>query len=240
MLLPKIYVLRAVPVIGTIRGGNPAVYCTNCGHRVTEYQHAELVLDEWPDCNLFKSRDGTFFATESLYSQFKEQEIRGYAALEVSRIVSADFWRTYDNPSAVYETIPKIYQIAIIGKCEGPWLRNEKNGKCPICHNDMPRPVEEDFDDIFNEVYGMESKHAILAYANSWDGADIFYMTEPGPPVITERIANMLASNGDLREGEVLSKDLARRVTPIYASKLENQDWKIPICSALGQADWIL
>jgi hypothetical protein len=75
-------------------------------------------------------------------------------------------------------------------------------------------------------------------YPETWHGEDFFYVTEPGPAVVTERVAAILEATRNLRREKVENQGLIRRLMPKYAERLEAQDWEIALCVTLGPAGW--
>ena len=46
----------------------------------------------------------------------------------------------------------------------------------------------------------------------SWHGEDLFYVSKPGPPLIVERVAQILARMDNLRKETVVNRDKVRHV----------------------------
>ncbi|MDI7278280.1 MAG: hypothetical protein QME94_20060, partial [Anaerolineae bacterium] len=73
----------------------------------------------------------------------------------------------------------------------------------------------------------------------SWRGQDFFWLPEPGDPIVTERVAEILSRTGNLRRRQIASRNEIRRRTPGWARELEEAGWEQPVCAELGPADWV-
>ena len=67
---------------------------------------------------------------------------------------------------------------------------------------------------------------------------DFFELSEPGPVIVTDRVAEILCRTGNLRKGKVTGQEKIRRTTPRFAETLEKAGWELPICTELKPAEW--
>jgi hypothetical protein len=239
-MLPKLYTLRKVLVAGHLRRTVPfSINCVQCGRQVDPcYKEFEFVLDSLPQCDLIQSNDAdVYLISERLLAELERIDAKGYQHRSIADIsLSGDFRRSYPNFCKVSSEIKRFQYLTITGKCDGPWIRNTRGATCAIC--DQPTPELKDFDATVSEIMGDVSPQSLFVFPETWHGEDIFYLSEPGPPLITERIASILTKTGNLRKEKVMDKDTVRRLMPEYAQDLERRNWQIEPCIELGPADW--
>src|SRR5205085_7667361 len=82
--------------------------------------------------------------------------------------------------------IPDFLQLVITGIADGPSGWWERDGVCPTCHRPIWKPTERVNDAIFAK-YKSKPGPPRLVSASSWKGDDMFSLTDPGPPMVTER-----------------------------------------------------
>jgi hypothetical protein len=82
--------------------------------------------------------------------------------------------------------IPEFLQLLIVGKADGPSGWWDRNGVCPVCGRMIWKPTDRVADALFAK-YSNKSGPPRLVSAASWQSDDAFLLTDPGPPVVTER-----------------------------------------------------
>jgi hypothetical protein len=92
---------------------------------------------------------------------------------------------------------------------------------------------------ILSEAIGGTAAQPRLVYPESWQGEDFFFLSEPGRPVITQRVVGVLDDLGNLDTRRVEDPERIRNLMPLYAAELEKRNWRIERCIRLGPADWV-
>jgi hypothetical protein len=233
--LPKLYTLDMIPVAGHIeRAVPPSLNCFECGSLVgSHYLEFEFVFDALRECDLVMSSDSdVYLASRQLLRELDTISSKGYEYRAVQTSAS-DNLRACESMIAV---LSDFQHLAITGRCDGPWVHHTKGETCPECGQ---IPAESrDFEAWMSEAAGDIPRQPRLVYPETWHGEDFFLLSEPGPPVITERVATILAKTGNLRRKEVIDRNRIRKLMPSHAARLEKQAWQAEVCSRLGPADW--
>jgi hypothetical protein len=241
-MLPGIYALGKVPVPAHIEHTEPEnIYCRHCGSETQTYIQMQVMLDSWIDCNLFAVLLGAYFVSEHLLDRLKQSGAHGYVSAPISSFRLSDQLRLlYPDHERRQQAIPRFHYLAITGQCDGPWMLRERLGDCSECGRPMARVVDEG-DPKHRIATGMPQPTR-LVYPESWHGEDFFYLSEPGGPLITNKVADILAEMGDLRQEDVdaATRDQVRRLMPGYAGTLEKRGWRISPCLELEPAHWVL
>lgn len=237
-MLPKLYTLNTVQVVGYLRQTVPSsVNCPECGSEMGYYQELELVLDSWPECDFIAASGGAYFISEKLLMELKKIDGSGYTHRPVNISISDDFRRSYPEALGMLGGIGRFHYLMITGQCDGPWLRHIKGEVCSICGR--PKPKLMDFGTWLAEIDGDTPPQPRQVFSETWHGEDFFYLSEPGPPLITERVVAILAETGNLRREKIADKDTIRQLMPKYAESLEKIGWQIERCVGLGPAKWV-
>jgi hypothetical protein len=187
------------------------------------------VLDVHPECGFVGSTDGSYFVAESLRNRLMQAHVQGCRYQEALVVLSHDYHM--NTPTTIDRALPRFFYLQIMSTIDGPWKR-EKGTPCAVCGNDTIRPGQINDPELLLNT-------TTFVYADSWDQADIFYLTEPGNPIVTEKVATILRAHGDLRQEPVPDKDLLQQFMPKYAAMLERNQWMQDRCSSLQPAAWI-
>jgi hypothetical protein len=241
-MLPKIYTLEAMPIVGYLSNVSPSIHCLQCNRQVTHYQELQLFLDVWPECDLVTDRtDDQLFISDRLLLKFESAGVGGYSCRRVALEFTDDFRLQYPEGTGALE-VPKLCYLMIASQYDGPWQYHSKGASCSLCG--QTRLVGESavsYDEMQALALGDVSNiKPTLVFSEAWEGEDIFYHTEMRKVVITERVATILAETGNLRKEEIKNKDKVRRLMPKYAERLEKVGWLKPVCCVLGPADWVI
>lgn len=229
-MMPRIYALESVPVVGHLRDyWPPSISCRSCGRLVGSYKKVTFVFDTLSECALFASADGSYFITETLMRLLDSTGISGFHAHRPSIAFSDDYSR--NTREAGTQSLPSgIYYFVISGRADGPW-RRRKRGTCHECGQFLPADDQE--------TDNLAPPQTVRVYVDSWHGDDLFYVTEPGPPIVTERFVRILEEVGDLRQEPIQNPDLIKRLMPRYAEQLAANNWMQFRCSRISPAEWV-
>ncbi len=237
-MLPKIHTLERIPVVGFSRHTVPdSILCEYCNRKIADYQRLELVLDSQPECDIVGDSEGTLFISGTLATALARIGATGYRILPISLSLSDDYYRAHPNISALPARTSDFYEFIITGRCDGPWVSSIRGESCPICHQPIPQP--QDFDRFMSELLGETQEHTRLVDPATWHGEDLFYLSEPGPAIITDRIASLLGETGNLRTEQIMNRNLVEHMMPKYAEILSRSGWVQERCSKLGSAEWV-
>jgi hypothetical protein len=183
---PKIFSLISCPMIGEfgpatkIRQKEP---CDTCGQSYRkEVVFLDYQFDAWESEELIRAGDDAYAITRRLNDAFQDAGIKGMSiqAMKVSR---GSVFSQIDPENDV--VIPDFQQLLINGKADGPsgwWDRGEV---CPTCRRIAWHRTERVTDARFAKYENKPGPPRLVSGA-TWQGEDIFFLTDPGPPVVTE------------------------------------------------------
>ena len=234
----RLFTLETFQTIGHLRQTKPIIpSCKSCGRNITFYDELELVIDTLPTCDIMKSVEGAIFTTERFITELEGINAKGYSYQSIDFSLEDKMETSELSTVNILQEIPLLNYFVITGRCDGPWLRNKKGELCHECGKNIPEPI--DFESIISEILGDKPTTPILVYPETWNGEDFFYITEPGPPIITERVVDILNTFNNLQKEIIVDKDRIRRLMPTYAAELNKKGWQVDKCVTLGPADWI-
>lgn len=235
--LPKLYTLDVIPVSGHIqRAVPPSLNCFECGSLVaSHYLQLEFVFDTIRECDLVVSSDSDVcLASRQLLRELEAVGAKGFRYRPVRTSASGSLSKQETRITVLAD----FQYFVITGRCDGPWVYHRRGETCLECGQILAE--SRDFAAWMDEAAGNVPSQPRLVYPETWNGEDFFLLSEPGPPVITERIAMILAKTGNLRRKEVDDSDRMRELMPKHAARLEKQNWQVEVCSRLGPADWAI
>ncbi|MBI4317104.1 MAG: hypothetical protein HY675_01330 [Chloroflexi bacterium] len=181
--------------------------------------------------------------TDRLISRLESVEATGYEHYPAALSMSGEFRLWHPRVRKPLKKIPRFDYFVITGRADGPWVWvTRKADTCPACGQVRAlSPDRETFDAMQAERAGDVPRTPILVYPDTWNGEDFFYLSEPGPPIITERIANILDQTGNLRKRTVSGSERESicRTTPKVAARMERLNWEVAVCCELGPAGWV-
>jgi hypothetical protein len=234
--LPRLYCLDRVPVVGRLGAVRPpGINCPQCGRETRSFDQLELILDAVPRCDLVASASGEYFATPRLVGELAHLHARGYSSHPISVGISDDFRLSSPGIEEMWTQAAQLEYMVITGKCDGPWTRNTQGSACAICGRPIPTPLG---DDSLDPLLMDDAEQPTLVYADTWHGEDFFTVSEPGLPVITERVVTVLRAMGNLRKEPVEDRERIQRAMPKVARALEKRGWLLDACAVLGPAAW--
>lgn len=76
-----------------------------------------LILDDWPNDDLFQTMDGHFFITNRLACKLIKSELTGFNIKKVDRVISGPMWRT-KYPDFNLDNYYKLTTSGEIGKVD--------------------------------------------------------------------------------------------------------------------------
>ena len=82
--------------------------------------------------------------------------------------------------------IPEFLQLLITGRADGPSGWWDRDGICPVCERVIWHPTDRVTDALFAK-YSNEAGPPRLVSVATWQGDDVFLLSDPGPPVVTEQ-----------------------------------------------------
>jgi|GEM_PF-1380908 hypothetical protein len=209
--LPHLYTLVTVPVVGHLRDTIPdTIYCVTCGRPVHPWRNARLVIDVPFITEIFKSTDGTWFITDRLKNQLETLGARGYVTQEIPFEFSDDYYRWASIRNDRTQRQQPLYYLAITGLCDGPWVSHRRAGQCPTCGQAMA--IVDDMETLITALLDDAPPPTRLVYPDTWHQEDLFYLSEPGPPLITERVAQLIVPHRPSPE----------RVRPVHSTKAQH------------------
>jgi len=184
---PRIFTLIACPMIGQLGRDTEIVErdpCEACGMSYREeIKFLDYQFDVWEQAELIKAAPETYAITRRLWEALQAAGLKGCSTrpMKVSRgKVFADI----DPDNKV--VIPEFLQLLIVGKADGPSGWWDRNGICPACGRVIWKPTERIREALFAK-YSNETGPPRLVSIATWQGDDVFFLTDPGPPVVTER-----------------------------------------------------
>ncbi len=238
-MLPRLYTLHSTPAVGYLYYSDPhSIYCPECGRMVGRYDDVELVLDHWPEYDLVQASEGSYFASERLLARLEKIGATGYTHQPATFSLSPDYRRLHPEIAGLPIKLPQYRYFVITGRCDGPWINSRKAGVCPVCGK--ARAEIADLAGAEAELLGHVPPRSRLVYPETWHGEDFFYLSEPGPPLITDRVAIILAETGNLRRHRVMDIDETRFLVPRRTERSEVKPWGIERSADLGPCDWVM
>ena len=179
------------PVLGELGPQTKIEYvkpCSICGRELNRrVEHLELLLDGWEGQDLVTA-DGYYFVTSRLRKSLEDKGIRGVSFQEVTTSKSSGFLEM-DPESEV--KLPEFWQMMILGQCSGPSGWWEFAGICESCNRPLWNHTERVSAGLMAALQGEIGPPREVS-ADSWNGEDVFWLDDPGPPLATERFADVL------------------------------------------------
>jgi hypothetical protein len=185
--LPKIFTLIACPMIGELGPDSQIVEresCETCEQAYPEeVNFLDYQFDVWEQAELIKAGNNVYAITRRLYDALQAAGLKGFSArpMKVSRSPIFD-----DMDPEHKIAIPEFLQLLIVGKADGPSGWWERDGVCATCNRIIWKTTDRVTSALFAK-YSNKAGPPRQVSAASWHGDDAFFLTDPGPPVMTER-----------------------------------------------------
>lgn len=188
---PRIFTLVACPMIGTFGPDTKIVEREPCETCETEYPDEVTFLDyqfdTWEQAELVKADTTTYAMARRLYERFQAAGVRGLA-MRPMKISRSKIFADLDPDQKMM--IPEFVQWLIPGKADGPSGWWEPAGLCPTCGRTTWKSTPRVRDALFAK-YSQKAGPPRLVSAATWQGEDAFFLTDPGPPLVTERFKSV-------------------------------------------------
>ncbi|WP_015909468.1 hypothetical protein [Chloroflexus aurantiacus] len=199
-MLPWLYALQFVPVIGYLTKMVPStIYCRQCGHEIGDWQELDLVLDHVPEWDLVASSEEAYFISPRFLVRLADINASGYTYRPIKMSFSDDVHRFYPEMTDLPELAPQFHHLVITVRCDGPWMYATKGEPCALCSQPVPIPPKRiNIERLTPDIAGETIQPPRHVFPNTWCSEDFFYLTEPGPLLITEGVAMMFAETGNV------------------------------------------
>ena len=168
--LPALYTVASTPRLGEgdarAACGPICRACKQAEPRAGEDQPLVLPLDRYAGEPLVSVGRG-WAVSAALARAFEAAGLRGYQLREIP-----------DLPSGL------LLQLVITGRAQAAssWWRRMRD--CPTCHRPIWRMTTNTTRALFAAVRG-EIAMPRSVYRERWQGDDLFYLDDPGPPIVT-------------------------------------------------------
>lgn len=183
---PILYTLAAAPRVAseaegtTFVGGEICQRCHQSDARRVETLH--LSLESYSGEHLISTGRGLAVTPE----------LR--AALEAAALTGCSFRPVVVTRAARLDAqvaLPALEQLVITGRAEAAssWWRRQ--GTCPLCRRAVWRMTPATTSALFAAHKG-EIAPPRAVYREKWNGDDLFYGDDPGPPFVTARVKEVL------------------------------------------------
>jgi hypothetical protein len=185
--MPKIFTLISCPIIGQLGPDTEFVEhdpCEACGMAYPEeIKFLDYQFDVWEQAELIKAGQNTYAITRRLWEALVTAGLRGFSTrpLKVSR---GPILANIDPENKT--VIPEFLELLILGKADGPSGWWDRDGLCRKCGRIIWIPTSRITDALFAK-YSNEAGPPRLVSAATWHGDDGFFLSDPGPPIVTER-----------------------------------------------------
>jgi len=184
---PPIFTLIACPMIGQLGPDSRIIErdpCPTCNQPYPEeVEFLDYELDTWERAELIKAARDNYAITQRLFSVMQQAGLQGLAAqdMQVSR---SEVFAANDPENKV--VIPEFRRLLLLERADGPSGWWERGPQCPTCQRIVWRATDRVTQALFAK-YGNKPGPPRQVSAATWHGWDAFYLSDPGPPVVTER-----------------------------------------------------
>jgi hypothetical protein len=182
---PMIFTLIECPIIGEygpdteIREREP---CRTCGKSYwEEVEFLDYQFDTWERAELIKAGHNTYAITRRLFDAFQSAGLKGMSA-QAMKVSRGPVFSQIDPENKI--VIPEFERLLINGHADGPSGWWDRGKVCPTCKRIIWKATERVTDALFAK-YEKKPGPPRLVSGATWQGEDIFFLTDPGPPVVT-------------------------------------------------------
>ena len=184
---PAIFTLVSVPIIGQLGPDSEIVErepCEACGVSYREeVTFLDYEFDTWERAELIKAGHDNYAITRRLYEVFQKAGLKGLSTQPMKTSRGETFEQIDPEHKVV---IPEFLRLIIVGKGDGPSGWWERGETCPVCGRPRWKRTEAATKALFS-AFSKEPVPPRLVSAAAWQGDDMFLLTDPGPPVVTDR-----------------------------------------------------
>lgn len=195
--LPDIFTFAGCPVLGDLGEDTQIDYvnaCERCGREDQVVRFLHFRLDAWHGEAIINS-GANYAVTPQLQAALSAGGVRGCSFREMKVTKS----RLFDDMAGPDAALPSLVELVIESRLDpaaqspsGWW---DRRGSCPVCGRPFwhltPR-VDAGLLAALRGEIGPPREVAV----RGWDGADIFYHEDSGPPLATDRFVAILTDFG--------------------------------------------
>jgi|ERR1700722_9568966 len=200
---PAIFTLVSVPMIGKLGPGSEIIERARCKTCQENYREEVTFLDyqfdTWERAELIKAGSDNYAITRRLFDVFEQAGLKGFTTQPMKTSRGRIFDRIDPEHKVV---IPEFLRWMVVGRADGPSGWWERGPVCPKCGRPEWKRTEAGAKALFAAVSGQSIPPRVISAA-SWSGDDVFLLTDPGPPVVTEHFKQV--AEGQKVEGAVFS-----------------------------------
>lgn len=196
MEYPEIYVFDGWPVIGEMGDQTDLEFkevCSVCHQREKVCKKLSYRFDIWRGEDIVKGALFWLFS-ERMKEAFENASIEGinYSKIENEK---ADYFRI--TKKGYQKELPDFYKIELLNKLNGPDIWWKRDEVCPTCNSHKWLPTLEGIQSICSFIDPTEEYTPREVYKNIWKGEDMFLLEDYGPPIITEKVADIIRDTTD-------------------------------------------
>lgn len=191
----EIYTLVGCPVLGDLGPRTlikNRIICPDCNREVAiEYHKIEYVFDQWKDGLDLVTARMVYIVTNRLRMAIESNKLCGVQFRKIWSAKSNRFLEIYGK-----KRLPTFYEMIASNIIDGEgWWENV--GLCKTCGqpkwNTTPKVLEWASARVTGTITAPRS-----VYEDSWKGQDVFYLPEPGPPIVTQRFVDTIENLGTI------------------------------------------
>lgn len=187
---PKIFTLVDSPTLGQIGNDTAITYanhCDSCGQEDTLVEFLEYSFDSWDGEDIVKT--GNIYAvTDRLRNALEGTSLSGFRFSKM-KTSKSEIFEDMDPDNEV--SIPVFWHFKILGLASGPSGWWNYKGDCESCGRPVWEHTERVSQAVMSPLMG-EVGHPRQVDFNSWHGESIFWLNDPGPPLVVQELFNLL------------------------------------------------
>ena len=187
--MEDIFTFAGCPVLGQPGDDTDIDYlnpCEACNREDTVVSFLDYSFDGW-DGEQIVTHNNLYAVTVPLRDALSAAGLKGISFRRMKATKSSRFAEFSPDPEA---ELPEFWQLVIESKLDpkalspsGWW---ERKGACPKCGRAFWDHTDRVGEGLMAAVMGQVGPPREVARA-AWDGGDIFYHEDPGPPLVTRR-----------------------------------------------------
>jgi hypothetical protein len=189
---PKIFTLIACPMLGQLGPDSDIVErerCEACGvDYPEEVRFVDYQFDNWEQAELIKAGRNIYAITRRLYKALEWAGLKGFSTRPM-KISRGKIFADIDPDNKV--VLPEFVQLLITGRADGPSGWWDRGKVCPVCKRVIWHATDRVMDALFAKYSNEAGPPRQVSFA-SWRGEDAFFLTDPAPPVVTERFKQFI------------------------------------------------
>jgi hypothetical protein len=183
---PNIFTLISCPIIGELGPDTEIVElqpCPECGQEYRPFiSFLDYRLDVWEAAELIMVAD-VYAITRRLFEALQQAGLKGCSTRPMKTSRSALFDQIDPDKKVL---VPEFLQLWIDDTANGPSGWWERGPICAVCGRVIWKHTNRVIEAYFAKYSGKPGPPRLVSAA-TWKGSDIFVLTDPGPPVVTDR-----------------------------------------------------